>query len=140
MLKEYDDLTNVSLEKLSQSQSWQDKYRFLTRWGAQIKEKPELRQPEYLIKGCESAAWIQHEYNNDHHVFIFDSESRVIRGLGALLLSLINSKTDTELASLHFKNLLAEAGLEKRLTPSRSNGFRAIVIRAYELADIPVDL
>lgn len=135
-----DDLQAVSLTLLQQADNWQSKYRLITDWGRLITLKPELRQPVNAIKGCETAAWMSHAYINGRHRFAFDSDSRVIKGLAALLLAHIDNKTDSELAQLNLAGLLRAAGLEKHMTPSRNNGFRAMVIRAAELVGIEAGL
>ncbi|MES2822986.1 MAG: SufE family protein [Pseudomonadota bacterium] len=130
----YDDLTEVSLEKLVQTKGWQAQYRLIIQWGSLIRVKPEMRQDMHLIKGCELSAWLVHDLQSDQHSFIFDSDSRVMNGLVALLLSIINKKQATELAQLNVKSLLLDAGLQQYINPSRSNGLRAIILRAYTLA------
>jgi len=136
----YDDLSTVSLAQLLATDNWQSKYRLITDWGRLIAPKPDLRQPMYVIKGCEASAWMAHDYSEGRHRFAFDSDSRVIKGLAALLLVHINDKTDGELAQLNLAGLLREAGLEKHMTPSRNNGFRAMAIRACELAGVEAGL
>ena len=129
-----DDLTSVSLARLTQADNWQAKYRLITQWGSLIAVKPELRQPQHLIKGCETSAWLSGEKRRDgRFYFWFDSDSRVMKGLAALLLSLVNDKSTTQLAGLDFSHVLRDAGLESHMTPSRNNGFRAIVLRVNEL-------
>jgi cysteine desulfuration protein SufE len=134
MLMQYDDLTQVSLVQLEHAQNWQAKYRLITDWGKLISNKPAIREPQYLVKGCEALAWLAHYYDGTYHRFAFDSESRVINGLVALLLSVIDKKTTSELVQINVKDILRDMGLEKHITPSRNNGFKTIVERAFYLA------
>jgi sulfur transfer protein SufE len=133
---QFDNLTSVSVNQLLQAQSWQTKYRLITDWGRLIHSKPAIRQPQYLVRGCEALVWLSHSCESARHRFMFDSDSRVMNGLAALLLSLIDNKTSEELANIKVKDMLQAAGLEKHITPSRSNGFKTIVDRAFELAEI----
>lgn len=135
-----DDLSGVSLMQLTDADNWQAKYRLITDWGKLITEKPEIRTDLYAIKGCETAAWMAHECIDDRHRFAFDSDSRVIKGLAVLLLSIIHNRTSAELSHLNLTVLLREAGLDKHMTPSRNNGFRAMIVRACELAKVPCEL
>lgn len=129
-----DDLHTVSLEQLMHMQSWQAKYRLITQWGLLIQPKPALRIEQNLVRGCETSAWMNHQRNAEgRYRFAFDSDSRVIKGLAALLLSMINNKTAAELSTLDFEHVLRDAGLETHMTPSRNNGFRSIVLRINEL-------
>lgn len=129
-----DDLTPVSLTSLKQANNWQAKYRLITQWGMLIAPKPAIRSVQNQIRGCESSAWLVARPAGDGCFrFEFDSDSRVIKGLAALLLSIINNRSINELTQLDFSRLLQDAGLEKHMTPSRNNGFRAIVLRINEL-------
>lgn len=134
-----DNLSAVSLARLQEADNWQSKYRLIMEWGQLISPKPELCEPANAIRGCEAAAWMTHVCIDGHHRFAFDSDSRVIKGLAALLLAHIDNKTDAELARLNLNGLLEAAGLEKHMTPSRNNGFRAMVLRAGELLELPVE-
>jgi len=128
-----DDLSPVSLAEFMSVQNWQAQYRLLTQWGKLIQPKPELRVAEYLLKGCEVSAWLEHVNKNGINYFAFDSDSRVINGLAVLLLAQVNGKTTEEINAVDFYKILQSAGLEKHLTPSRNNGLRAIIARVESL-------
>jgi cysteine desulfuration protein SufE len=124
-----DDLSSVNLPELIASSNWQAQYRLITQWGKLIAHKPMLRVDENLLQGCEVSAWLAHEFQNEIHYFAFDSDSRVINGLAAILLSQVHDKTTTDIVGVNFSRLLLDVGMEKHLTPSRNNGLRAIVAR-----------
>ena len=132
----YDNLDDVSVAQLIEAKNWQAQYRLITDWGQLIVSKPALHQPEYLIKGCETPAWLAHNVIDAHHRFMFDSHSRVMNGLVAVLLSLVDNKTNIELSQLDVEKILLAAGLEKHLTPSRNNGLKKIIERVFELAGV----
>jgi len=129
-----DDLTSVSLTELMAADNWQAKYRLITEWGKLIGPKPDMRTDENLIKGCETKAWLVHRYSEGKHEFLFDSDSRVMSGLAAVLLSAINRQSLEVIRAFDVADLLQTAGLQKHLTPSRNNGFVRIVERARVLA------
>lgn len=130
----YDKLDQISLEQLIHANNWQAQYRLITDWGKLISAKPELHQPQYLIKGCHTPAWLAHEVVDNQYRFMFDSHSRVMNGLVAIVLSLANNKTAGELLQLDIAQQLLTAGLEKHLTPSRNNGLQKIIASVYTLA------
>lgn len=132
----YDNLDKVCLQQLVEAKSWQAQYRLITDWGKLIIAKPGLQQQQYLIKGCETPAWLAHEIVNNQYYFIFDSHSRVMNGLVAVVLSLANNKTAAELLQLDIAQVLLTAGLEKHLTPSRNNGLQKIIANVYILAAV----
>ena len=125
----FDDLSLISLSELMAAQNWQSQYRLITQWGKLISVKPELRTADYLLRGCETSVWLAHAQSNGAHRFAFDSDSRVINGLAALLLAQVDNKTSQQINALDFPQFLLDVGLEKHLTPSRNNGLRAIIAR-----------
>ncbi len=128
-----DDLSSAALQDLVSSNNWQAQYRLITQWGKLIQPKPELRKPEYLVRGCEVSAWLAHAQADGVHCFAFDSDSRVINGLAVLLLLHVNHKSTAAIAGINLAQRLTELGLEKHLTPSRNNGLQALIDKIHAL-------
>lgn len=67
--------------------------------------------------------------------FTADSDAIIVKGIIALLISVLNGHTPDEIigADLHFIN---DIGLGENLSPTRSNGLLAMLkqMRAYALA------
>ncbi|SDK27078.1 aminotransferase class V-fold PLP-dependent enzyme [Microbulbifer yueqingensis] len=126
-----DDLGALQLERLAAQRNWQDRYRELLRWGKAIAVKPEIRRPENLVRGCEADAWLVHRQEGDRHYFAFDSDSRVVKGLGALLLSQVDGRRAEEIRNADLPGLFAELGLARHLSESRSNGFYALLRQVW---------
>jgi len=129
-----DDLSGIAIVDLSQHSSWQKRYRQLTRWASLLQPKPSIRRDKNRVNGCESEVWLVHRQEGDCHRFAIDTDSRVIQGLSVLVLLLMDNKTGADIGALRLDEVFAELGLEKYLSPSRSNGFRALVERALLLA------
>ncbi len=128
-----DDLAQVDLPQLAAAANWQAQYRLITHWGKLVAPKPQIRVADNVIKGCELPVWLAHKLTEGRHQFAFDSDSRVINGLAVLLLVQVNGKTPGELVGLDLAEGLRQLGLEKHLTPSRNNGFNAIIARVQQL-------
>ena len=124
------EIEHLSLEELASEQSWQQRYRQLMQWGNVIQAKPALRQDQFLVRGCESAAWLDCQQVEDRYFFQVDSDSRIVKGLAALLLVLVNGKTQAEIEELDFSRVFSRMQMDKHLSPSRSNGFYALVKQA----------
>lgn len=123
-----DDFSHIDLNELRQNRQWQTQYRLLMEWGKMVRSKPEIRVPQNKIRGCATDAWLCFEGG----IFYFDSDSRIINGLATLLLSQDPQKLqqhDTQF----WQDFLQELGLQRHLSPSRNNGFQALVRRTYEL-------
>ncbi|WP_334079022.1 aminotransferase class V-fold PLP-dependent enzyme [Microbulbifer sp. M83] len=126
-----DELGALQLERLAAQRSWQDRYRELLRWGKSISGKPEIRRPENMVRGCEADAWLVHREEAGRHYFAFDSDSRVVKGLAALLLSQVNGREAGEILGRDLSGLFTELGLARHMSESRSNGFHALLQRIH---------
>lgn len=130
-----DDIATINLAVLQNLQGWQARYKQIVMWGKLVSNKPNLRIDEHRVHGCDTAAWVAHRDNNGRHEFAFDADSKIIRGLSALLLSQLQNKTSIELEKLDIEQLLIDLDLKSHLSPSRSNGFLALAKRALEIAE-----
>jgi cysteine desulfuration protein SufE len=128
-----DNFSSIDLQQLSEAPNWQTQFRLITQWGDLIHNKPSIRIDQNKINGCETAAWLTHRHIEDRHYFYFDSDSKIIRGLAAIVLSLAEGKTQAQIDALDLENTLQQLGVRKHLTPSRNNGFRAVVERVKTL-------
>ncbi|MGH1372661.1 MAG: aminotransferase class V-fold PLP-dependent enzyme [Cellvibrionaceae bacterium] len=122
-----DDLSDASIESLTGDMSWQKRYRQLTRWSTLLSRKPDIRLDHNRVKGCESEVWITHRSEGHHHYFAIDTDSRVLQGLSVLILLLLDGKTTEQFDAVDVESTFVNLGLEKYLSESRSNGFRALV-------------
>ncbi|OZB43618.1 UNVERIFIED_CONTAM: csdE [Trichonephila clavipes] len=117
---------------LRQPVDWQSKYRVLMQLGKKLPALPEkMRQNEYLVRGCESRAWLLHYYDElqDKHFFVLDSEARIVKGLLAVMLSLVNGMSSTELQQFELQKAFDMLNLKPYLSQSRGNGLSAMVQR-----------
>jgi cysteine desulfuration protein SufE len=124
-----DDFSSVDIHTLAVDRQWQSQYRALMRWGELIQTKPELRIDQNRIRGCAASAWLA--LKNEE--FYFDSDSRIINGLAALLLAQIKLGDIGVEDTRGWENLLQDLGLRKHLSPSRNNGVQALIRRMSEL-------
>ncbi len=122
-----DDLSETSIDAISGTMSWQKRYRQLTRWASLLSRKPEIRSDDNRVKGCESEVWIAHRVDDHQHYFAIDTDSRVLQGLSVLILLLLDGKTAEQFHAMDVESAFVDLGLEKYLSESRSNGFRALV-------------
>ncbi|MEX2962072.1 aminotransferase class V-fold PLP-dependent enzyme [Microbulbifer sp. TYP-18] len=125
-----DDLSALQLEQLASQRNWQDRYRELMRWSRAISPKPQIRRAQNLVRGCASEAWLAHRFCDGRHHFALDSDSRVVKGLGALLLAQIDGCTAEQIAATDVRRVFVDLGLQQHLSQSRSNGFYALLQRA----------
>lgn len=124
---QYDDLSSIDLNLLIESKNWQEKYRLILKWAELIASKPELQKPEYLLKGCEVDSWIKTETTPQGQRFIFDSQSKLIKGLAAIILVQLDQQSLEFIRSWNDQAFLENSQLQKHMTPSRNNGLGALI-------------
>lgn len=119
---------------------WEDRYGYVIDLGKDMPEFPaEKRIPELKVDGCVSQVWLDIEIERDPNgaaMFTFrgDSDALIVRGLIAILRSLLSGKPAVEVAASDPLASFAGLGLDSQLSPQRSNGLRAMVDRIKAVA------
>lgn len=126
-----DDLSALSVDDLLQEKGYQQRYKKLMQWAAAINDKPDIRQEHYQVKGCESQLWLKTINDGERFYFLIDSDSRIIKGLAALLLLHINGKSAAEIQDFAIKPLFEKLALDKHLSASRQNGFATLLEKIH---------
>lgn len=107
---------------------WEDKYRQLILLGKRLPSLPEqLRQSTMAIAGCENQLWFSHaQFPDGRFHFYADSESRVVKGLLAVLLTAVEGKTAAWLLAEDPLVLFDQLDLRRHWTSSRGQGMAAL--------------
>lgn len=116
--------------------SWEDRYRYIIELGRKLDPlDPSEQTEENKVRGCTSQVWLISEGLRDGGLFLRgDSDSHIVKGLVAILLTLFNGKTPQEAVQTDVQHIFEELKLEGHLSPSRSNGFFSMVKRIQALA------
>ncbi|MHA6494306.1 SufE family protein [Pseudomonas borbori] len=115
---------------------WEQRARLLMQWGERLTPlAAEERNEDTRVHGCESQVWLVGEIKEGHWHFRAASDARLIRGLIALLLARVNGLSSAQLDEIDLADWFAQLNLSRQLSPSRSNGLRAVLQRMRELAD-----
>jgi cysteine desulfuration protein SufE len=106
-----------------------DRYQRLVGLGDAMRPFPaEARTAENQLPGCQYAVWVLARYDAARGILRFqaDSDARIIRGLAALILEVVDGLSPAEVleADLGFLDTI---GLRTQLSVHRSNGFAALV-------------
>ena len=112
-----------------------DRYQYIIDMGKQLPTFPEtLKTPENKIQGCQSNVWIHHERQGDMLHFQATSDAAIVSGLIAVLMRIYNDRPPAEIVATP-PAFLEELGLDKHLSPTRSNGLHAMLKRIYAVAE-----
>ncbi|MBA6116974.1 MULTISPECIES: SufE family protein [Pseudomonas] len=124
----------AALERFDQARGWEQRARLLMQMGDQLPPLAEGEKSESnRVHGCESLVWLVAEQHDGQWRFKASSDARLLRGLLALLLVRVQGLDSGALAGLDLGAWFTRLGLERQLSPSRSNGLHAVLQRMAEL-------
>jgi cysteine desulfuration protein SufE len=123
------------IEEFSIFDNWMDRYQYIIDMGKQLPKFPdELKTQETKIQGCQSNVWMHHERREEVVHFQATSDAAIVSGLIAVLMRIYNDRSPEEIVDTP-PSFLEELGLDKHLSPTRSNGLHAMLQRIYSVAE-----
>ena len=123
------------LEEFEMFDNWMDRYQYIIDMGKQLPAFPEdWKVPEHKIQGCQSNVWMHHRRDGEYVHVDAVSDAAIVSGLIAVLMRIYNDRRPADIrdTSPHF---LGDLGLDKHLSPTRSNGLNAMLERIYRVAE-----
>lgn len=124
-----------ALESFEQARGWEQRARLLMQWGDRLEPLDDSEKIEAnRVHGCESLVWLVAQQEKGQWHFKAASDARLLRGLLALLLVRVQGLASDRLAALDLSAWFIQLGLERQLSPSRSNGLHAVLLKMAELA------
>ena len=122
-----DKIQDAIIEEFAMFDDWLDKYDYIISLSDTLPEiDPQKRTDKYLIEGCQSRVWVAAEMRDGKVFYTADSDAIITKGIIALLIRVMNGRTAAEAAALDLYFIDA-IGLGENLSPTRSNGLRAMI-------------
>ncbi len=122
-----DAIQESIIEEFSIFDDWLDKYDYLISLSEELPAiDANKRTDKYLIEGCQSRVWVAAELRDGKVYYTADSDAIITKGIIALLIRVMNGRTPAEAAALDLYFIDA-IGLGENLSPTRSNGLRAMI-------------
>ncbi|QVM90287.1 SufE family protein [Pseudomonas entomophila] len=126
---------SLALESFEQARGWEQRARLLMQWGDRLEPLDDSEKVEAnRVHGCESLVWLAATQEDGQWHFKATSDARLLRGLLALLLVRVQGLASDELTGVDLGTWFSQLGLERQLSPSRSNGLHAVLLKMVELA------
>lgn len=114
--------------------NWMDRYQYIIDMGKQLPDFPEeFKTDEFKIQGCQSNVWMRHEEEGNKLIFKATSDAAIVSGLIAVLLRIYSERSAEEINNTE-PHFMKDLGLDKHLSPTRSNGLHAMLERIYQVA------
>ncbi len=117
-------------------EDWMEKYEYIIDLGKELPELPKTdKQPENLIKGCQSQVWLTASSAEGRISYKADSDALITKGLVALMMRVMDGHKPEEIISAELK-FIDNIGLQEHLSPNRSNGLVSMIkqMKMYALA------
>jgi cysteine desulfuration protein SufE len=114
---------------------WDDRYRYVIELGRTLDPMPDAEHSAAnKVQGCASQVWLSRRIARDDHdepvlSYRGDSDAHIVRGLIAILLTLLSGRTPQAILATDAIAVFDELGFREHLTPQRSNGLRSMVER-----------
>lgn len=123
------------IEEFDMFDNWMDRYQYIIDMGKQLPAFPdEWKSAETKIEGCQSNVWMHHRMEDGRLHFDATSDAAIVSGLIAVLLRIYNDRLPDEIVATK-PRFLEDLGLDKHLSPTRSNGLHAMLGRIYQVAE-----
>lgn len=116
-----------------------ERFELIMELGDTLEPLPEEDKIEAnRVQGCTANVWLVSQFlpgEPPRVRFHADSDSMMVRGLAALLVSQVTDRPAADIANFDFKKLADEFSLHQYLSPSRSNGLFAMSKRLGRIAE-----
>ena len=113
---------------------WSERYQYLIDLGRKLPAFPEaLKTEDHRLHGCQSMVWIVGEGDRTRLDFRAISDSAIVSGLVFLALRVYSGRSAEEILATE-PDYVADIGLSKHLSPTRSNGHAALLAFIRERA------
>ena len=106
---------------------WSERYQYLIDLGRKLPPFPgEWKTEEHRLLGCQSLVWIVPQGNRGRLDFHAISDSAIVSGLIFLALRVYSGRPAQEILATE-PDYIADIGLAKHLSPTRSNGLASLL-------------
>ena len=106
---------------------WMDRYQYIIDLGQRLPPFPTAAMTdENKIRGCQSQVWFLADWRDDRLHFQAVSDAAIVSGLIAVLLRIYSDRRPQDIIGAD-AGFVSALGLEKHLSPTRSNGLASML-------------
>jgi cysteine desulfuration protein SufE len=125
------------LETFEFLDDWEERYSYIIDLGKSLPAFPEAEKNELnLVHGCQSQVWLIHHFDTQSNkmLLLIESDAIIVKGLAAVVLAALNTKTPAEIIELDVEALFDKLDLMRHISATRGNGLRAMLERIKAIA------
>lgn len=115
---------------------WTERYKYIIELGRELSPlDEEYKVEENLVRGCQAQVWLHTRLEDGKVIFEADSDAAITKGLVALMVRFYSGH-DPETIISTSPSFIKKIGMEKHLSPTRSNGLASMVkqMKIYAMA------
>jgi len=106
---------------------WTERYQYIIDLGRAAAPFPERWKTDtHRLHGCQSQVWIKSELRDGRLHYSATSDSAIVAGLIALLLSVYSERRPSDILATP-PSFIQDIQLAEHLSPTRSNGLYAMI-------------
>jgi len=127
-------LESTYIDDLNMLDDWFLQYEYLLQISADLPRIPEEERLESnKVKGCQSGVWLLlHEQEGRVRVQA-DSEALIIRGMLAVIVSLLDGRRPEEIAE-YKPRFISETNIKEQISTDRFHGIHEVIRKIQEFA------
>jgi cysteine desulfuration protein SufE len=125
---------NELIDELDLFQDWTERYEYVIGLGKKLAPLPEsARNPEHLIKGCQSQVWLDAFEENGKIRYVADSDSQITKGIIALFIRVFDNEPP-EAVLTDDMSFIDRTKLKEHLTSTRANALNLMATQMKQRA------
>ena len=115
----------------------EDRYRLLIDLGRKLEPMPDaLKTDATKVRGCSASVWVYPTRTDDGRLhFLADSNAAITKGIVALILSAVQDRPASEVASIDIAEALEPFDLKRELSSNRTQGVPNMIALVRETAN-----
>ncbi len=127
-------LESTYIDDLNMLDDWFLQYEYLLQISADLPRIPEEeRQETNRVKGCQSGVWLLLHAEDGRVRVQADSEALIIRGMLAVIVSLLDGRTPEEIVEYH-PRFISETNIKEQISTDRFHGIHEVIRKIQEFA------
>lgn len=130
------EIQDTILQEFEVLGDWTERYKYIIELGRRLEPLDEKHKvEENLVRGCQSQVWLHTRLEDGKVIFQADSDAAITKGLVALMVRFYSGQDPDTIISTN-PDFIEKIGMEKHLSPTRSNGLASMIkqMKIYAMA------
>ncbi|MDX1671565.1 MAG: SufE family protein [Balneolaceae bacterium] len=135
-MSDIQEIQNTIVREFNALDDWTERYKYIIELGRKLPELDEkYKVEENLVRGCQSQVWLHTRLEDEKLHFEADSDAAITKGLVALMVRFYSGQEPDTIINTD-PDFIEEIGMEKHLSPTRSNGLASMIkqMKIYAMA------